>query len=94
MHAAGPATSSAVGSGSLSTNSSFAAIAPCTPPRVSVRIEGEAPICAATIIQRLQRVGQQWQGVGGVDILDDAFREPWLQLEPKPVGRLLDDLGE
>ena len=64
------------------------------PAKTSVIVEGEAPSRAGTVIERLQRVGQQWQGVGGVDILDDPFREPRLQLEPKPVGRLLDDLGE
>src|SRR5262249_20740607 len=60
----------------------------------SIFVEGQASVCAAAIVQLLQRVGQQWQGIRAADTLYDPFGKSWLQLESKPLGGHFDDFGE
>ena len=59
-----------------------------------VLLEGEAPIRSALVVQGLERVGQQRQGVGRADVLDDVLGEPGLELEAEAFRRLLDDLSQ
>ena len=52
------------------------------------------PVGAGSLVELAKRVGQQRQGVAAGRLLHHPLCEPGRELEPRPLRRALDDLGQ